>query len=86
MKEIDELILKLIETLKLEGRIQYDTDFCSAIGLKKQNLTRIKKGAAHFTVYHIHMICKQYKVNPAYLLLLSRNQKSTDNPNRQPKF
>jgi hypothetical protein len=38
----DIQILKLIEILKGSGVIRFDTDFCEAIGLLKQNLVKIR--------------------------------------------
>lgn len=63
----DTKMLELLQTLKDKGTIRFNTDFYEAIGLKKQNLTRIKNGAAHFTPEHIRAACKEFGVNANWI-------------------
>lgn len=67
MNTPDHQILLLIEILKELGVIKYGTEFCEAIGLRKQNLTKIKNGDNHFTPEHIEKIVKKYKVNANWI-------------------
>jgi hypothetical protein len=71
MPNIDQRILKLIELLKDNGRIRFDTDFCRDIGMKKQNLYNIKTGRNYFTPEHIEQIVKAYKVNANWIFGVS---------------
>lgn len=67
MKTPDHQILLLIEILKELGVIKYGTDFCEAIGLRKQNLVKIKNGTNHFTPEHIEKVVKTYNVNANWI-------------------
>src|SRR3712207_7573195 len=42
-------MLELIEILKVVGEIRFTTEFCAVADIKKQNVRRIKTGAASFT-------------------------------------
>jgi hypothetical protein len=63
MKNPDERLIRLIEYLTFTKVVKNGADFCNEIGLLKNTLSRIKKGTSHFTVSHIEIICKKYKVN-----------------------
>ncbi len=67
----DKHILQLIEILKNSGKIRYDTEFCEAIDLRKQNLVNIKAGRNHFTPEHIEKVIKQYHVNANWIFGVS---------------
>jgi DNA-binding Xre family transcriptional regulator len=67
MNTSDKRILKLIELLIFQKQIYYIKDFCQEIGMQDQTITKIKKEASHFTVQHIEMICKKYKVNANWI-------------------
>lgn len=71
MNEVDKRILLILEDLKRNGMITYDSDFCEQIDLKKQNFQRIKKGDVHFTVKHIENLSKKFRVDPRYVFGLS---------------
>lgn len=73
MEKIDTKILSLIIQLKALNKISTENDFCERIGLLKQNLTRIKKGVAHFTPVHIENICKVFKVNANWIFGIQKN-------------
>ena len=73
MYNSDIKILELIQILKSLGIIDFDSEFCDAIGFLKQNITRVKKGLAHFTAEHIRMICKVYNVNSNWILDIEKN-------------
>lgn len=64
----DTKMLELLQTLKDKGTIRFNTDFGEAIGLKKQNLSRIKNGDAHFTPEHIRLACIKYKVDANWVI------------------
>ena len=55
------------------NKINSESDFCERIGLLKQNLSRIKKGVAHFTPVHIEKICKVFKVNANWIFGIQKN-------------
>jgi DNA-binding Xre family transcriptional regulator len=67
MNTSDKRILKLIELLIFQKQISYIKDFCQEIGMPDQTITKIKNSTAHFTVQHIEMICKKYKVNANWI-------------------
>lgn len=67
----DIKIFELMISLKILGKIKYDKDFCTAIGIPKQSIVRIKKGLAHFTAKHIENICKVYEVNANWIFGVS---------------
>lgn len=67
----DERILMLIDMLKAFKVIRFDTEFCEAIGLLKQNLYRIRQGKTHFTPEHIEQIILKYKVNANWIFNIS---------------
>lgn len=73
MYQSDIKIIELIEMLKTLGKINYDKDFCDAIGILKQNIAPIKKGKAHFTAKHIENICKIYDVNANWIFGANQN-------------
>ena len=63
----DSKMLELLQTLKDKGSIRFNTDFYEAIGLKKQNLSRIKNGDAHFTPEHIRAGFREFGVNANWI-------------------
>lgn len=73
MHETDEKILRLIDLLIFQKKINYMRDFCNEIGLLEQTVSKIKKGYCHFTVQHIQNICKIYKVNSNWILGIEEN-------------
>jgi hypothetical protein len=73
MTPIDTKILDLIDILKTLGIIEYAKDFCEAIGMPKQSITRIRQGKAHFTAQHIANICKVYNINPFWIFDTQKN-------------
>jgi hypothetical protein len=73
MENIDAKILFLIEKLKELEIIKSEMKFCESIELKRQNLTRIKKGVAHFTPVHIQNVCKVFKVNANWIFDIEKN-------------
>lgn len=81
MNQIDDKILTLIDILKTNGSIRFDTDFCIEIGLKKQNLNRIKNKEAHFTVAQIKSICDIFNINTDWIFgysnVVFRDKKTT---------
>jgi transcriptional regulator with XRE-family HTH domain len=66
MLEVNEKVFNFIQALKSSGRIEFDNDFCEAIGLKKQNLNNIKNGKNFFATKHINQICKVFGANANY--------------------
>tara|TARA_R110002012_G_scaffold190633_1_gene358238 strand:+ start:38443 stop:38739 length:297 start_codon:yes stop_codon:yes gene_type:complete len=85
----DKRMLDLLEILKAENYIRFEKDFCEACGLLPQNLSRIRKGDAHFTPDHIKNICTIFLVNSNWVLGLEhevfRNQNNVNqkvNPNK----
>lgn len=69
----DRRMLELVEILKAKNAIKFDTDFCEAVEIKKQNFSKIKnsdKNSAqenHFTPLQIEKACKLYKVNANWI-------------------
>jgi len=75
----DEKIMYLITLLIFQKQISYAKDFCQVIGMQEQNVSKIKKGEAHFTVSHIEIICKKYKVNANWIFGTESNVFTTEN-------
>lgn len=73
MKEVNEKVFLFMLSLKQLGLIEFEKDFCEAIGLKKQNLNNIKNGLTHFTIQHIYKISKEYNANPNYFFGIDEN-------------
>ena len=67
----DIKMLYLLGTLKAYGIIRFDTEFCEAVGVLKQNLINIKKGKNHFTPEHIENAIKAYQVNANWIFGVS---------------
>lgn len=67
MIEINKRVFLIIDELKRLGIIDFDNDFCEAIGLLKQNLSNIKKERMNFNLKHVNNIIKKYNVNPNYI-------------------
>jgi DNA-binding Xre family transcriptional regulator len=73
MKTPDERIFDLIDLLKFEKKISSTKGFCQEIGILEQTVSKIKTGKNHFTVQHIEMICKKYKVNANWIFGIQKN-------------
>lgn len=63
MDKVNEKMLLLIDILKSLNIIRFDQEFCNALDLPKQTLTKIKNSEKYFTVAHIRMARKVYRVN-----------------------
>lgn len=79
MKTPDERILRLIDLLKFEKKIKTINEFCEVVGVLRQTLYKIRKGDAGFTVSHIEIICKKYKVNANWIIGVDKNVFRTKN-------
>jgi len=64
----DKKMLELIGILKGSGKIRFEKEFCNAIGLKQQNLSRVRKGERHFTPEQIRLACKEYGVDANWIV------------------
>lgn len=73
MNHLDRKILDLLETFKSLRLVETEKDFCTNIGLLKQNLNGIKNGRNHFTPIHIENICKVYNVNANWIFGTQEN-------------
>ena len=67
MYESDKRILRLIELLIFEKKIDNASDFCTKIDMLKQTVSKIKNGNNHFTVIQIEKICKTFDVNANWI-------------------
>ncbi|RUT68636.1 XRE family transcriptional regulator [Flavobacterium cupreum] len=67
MQSTDQRILRLIEVLILQNKVNREIDFCRDIGILPQTVSKIRKGINHFTVSHIETICIKYNVNANWL-------------------
>jgi DNA-binding Xre family transcriptional regulator len=75
----DERILRLIDVLIFQKNIQKQNDFLDEIGMKRQNISKVRSGKTHFTVGHIDIICKKYKVNANWIFGMESNVFNTPN-------
>jgi len=67
MNNPDERILKLIDVLKYQKRVNTIIQFCDEIGILRQTIYKIKQDETHFTVSHIDTICNKYNVNANWI-------------------
>lgn len=67
MSTPDKNILRLIDILIFQKKINYRNDFCEEIGILRQTVSKIKKGTNHFTVQHIEIICAKYNVSANWI-------------------
>lgn len=78
----DKKMLELLEILKAENRIRFNTEFCDAAEMSKQHLSHIKNGTAHFTADHIRNVCTVLMVNANWImgteLQIFRNQSNVN--------
>jgi len=63
----DKRILRLIELLIFQKKINYVKEFCDEVGILSQTVSKIKKGTNHFTVDQIQKICITYNVNANWI-------------------
>ncbi len=63
MYSTDKRILRLIDLLIFQKKINSTKEFCTEIEILNQTVSKIKKGDNHFTVSHIKKICNIYNVN-----------------------
>ncbi|WP_142783399.1 hypothetical protein [Changchengzhania lutea] len=89
----DERMLLLIDILKANSIIRFDSDFCDSIGLLRQTLTKIKKGEKHFTPDHIRNVILVYKADANWIfgigdqIFLNKNyNKQHTKPNTKDKI
>jgi transcriptional regulator with XRE-family HTH domain len=79
MKNPDERILRLIDLLKYEKKITTQQEFCEAIGMVRQTITKIRNQTSYFTVKQIDIICKKYNVNANWIFGIQTNVFLTEN-------
>ncbi|MCQ4139186.1 hypothetical protein [Chryseobacterium sp. EO14] len=70
----DKRILEFVEYLKSVGKIRFDTEFYTPIGMTKFVFSQIKnqdkdseRQTRHFTAEHIRLICEIFKVDANYI-------------------
>jgi hypothetical protein len=79
METIDERILKLIDILKFQKKIQTLEGFYKEINTIRQSVYKIKNGKASFTVSQINILCKKYKVNANWIFGTQKKVFTTEN-------
>ncbi len=60
-------MLELVKILLERKLIRFRHEFCNAIEMPKQNLSKVEIGKQHFTVKHIMHACQKYAVNANWL-------------------
>lgn len=85
MLEIDARILAAIEEIKLSGVYQYDKEIAEKLGMKKQNLSLIRKqdGVASFTVEQIYRFCKTFKYDANFIMGITKSRKMLNSSSLQ---
>lgn len=63
----DQRTLAFIETLKAKNVIRFDTDFCEKIGIRKQNLSKIKNQNVHFTAEQLQKVGEVFGADMNYI-------------------
>ncbi|URM37197.1 helix-turn-helix domain-containing protein [Flavobacterium anhuiense] len=69
---VDRRLLRLIDLLIYQNKISTLGNFSDIIGMKQQNISKIKKGETHFTVGHIENICHKFNVNANWIFGLEK--------------
>lgn len=72
MQDTDKRILRLIDLLIFQNKVNREVDFCREIGILPQTVSKIRKGITHFTVSHIETICHKYNVNANWIFGLEK--------------
>lgn len=67
MQNTDKRILRLIDVLIFQNKVNRDADFCREINILPQTVSKIRKGTNHFTVIHIANIVQKYNVNANWI-------------------
>lgn len=63
----DRQMMRLMDILIFQKRIEFQKDFCREIGILPQTITKIKRGQAHFTPQHIEAACRAYDANANWI-------------------
>lgn len=63
----DKAIIRLIDVLISQNKIQGTRQFANEIKVLEQTISKVKKGINHFTVIQIETICKKYNVNANWI-------------------
>jgi hypothetical protein len=72
MQKTDQRILRLIDVLIFQNKVNREIDFCREINILPQTVSKIKKGTNHFTVTHIENIIQKYNVNANWIFGLDK--------------
>ncbi|MBP1222600.1 helix-turn-helix domain-containing protein [Flavobacterium sp. 1355] len=72
MQKTDQRILRLIDVLIFQNKVNREIDFCREINILPQTVSKIKKGTNHFTVTHIENIIEKYNVNANWIFGLDK--------------
>ena len=67
MQNTDKRILRLIDVLIFQNKVNREVDFCREINILPQTVSKIKNGTNHFTVTHIENIVYKYNVNANWI-------------------
>jgi len=67
----DKRMLRLIDLLRFENKIKSELDFCNAIEMLPQKITKVRNGSQHFTVKQIESACEKFNVNANWIFGLN---------------
>ena len=68
----DKKMLELFEILKDQGKVRTQEDFCTPLGMLRQNFYQVKNPGVsgriqHFTPEHIQAACKHWNVDANWI-------------------
>ena len=69
----DIRILRIIDLLVFHKIVKDSAEFCDAISMHRQSLTKIKNGKGHFTQESIEKMAKVYRINPNCVFGIEKN-------------
>jgi hypothetical protein len=67
MYNSDKAILRLIDLLIFDNKINFEFEFAKSVGMLPQTVSKIKAGKNHFTPIQIQVICHTYNVNANWI-------------------
>jgi len=71
---IDARLLEIMDGLKNSGAIRFYQEFYDKIIISKQNIYKIRAGEMSFSMAQVYAACKNYNINPGYLMNFDKNK------------
>jgi transcriptional regulator with XRE-family HTH domain len=69
VKELAKRFVKAINYIGAEELVENDTELATALGTYQPIISQIRSGKRMPTVEMIHLVCKKFNINPAFIIL-----------------